>query len=164
MSRLQKQHLLNTPLHGMLFAGVENGPRAWLSLRLVQPCNNGLRAARDQIMNDRPLLVLTAHDDNNIPLLPELRKLATIVVGDTAQSFATAAEDAEIILNWTGPLALLREVFRLSRRVLWIHSRSAGLEGTLFPELIATNVIVTNSKGIFSPSLGEFAEIGRAHV
>ena len=108
-------------------------------------------------MNDRPLLVLTAPGDNNIPLLSELRELAPIVVGDSAQGFAMAAADAEIILNWTGPLALLREVFRLARRVLWIHSRSAGLEETLFPELIATNVIVTNSKGIFSPSLGEFA-------
>jgi len=108
-------------------------------------------------MNDRPLLVLTASRDNFIPLLTELRQTAAIVVGDSLRDFATAAVDAEIILNWTGPLALLREVFPLSRRLRWIHSRSAGLEETLFPELIASNVIVTNSKGIFSPSLGEFA-------
>ena len=108
-------------------------------------------------MNDRPLLVLTASGDKFIPLLTELRQTAAIVVGDSVRDFATAAVDAEIILNWTGPLALLREVFPLSRRLHWIHSRSAGLEETLFPELIASNVIVTNSKGIFSPSLGEFA-------
>jgi len=108
-------------------------------------------------MNDRPLLVLTASRDKFIPLLTELRQTAAIVVGDSLRDFATAAVDAEIILNWTGPLVLLREVFPLSRRLRWIHSRSAGLEETLFPELIASNVIVTNSKGIFSPSLGEFA-------
>ena len=108
-------------------------------------------------MNDRPLLVLTAPGDENIPLLPELRQMATIVVGNSVGDFATAGVDAEIILNWTGPLGLLREVFLLSRRVRWIHSRAAGLEATLFPELIASNVIVTNSRGIFSPSLGEFA-------
>jgi phosphoglycerate dehydrogenase-like enzyme len=108
-------------------------------------------------MNDCPLLVLTAQRDKFIPLLTELRQRAAIVVGDSLRDFATAAVDAEIILNWTGPLALLRQVFPLSRRVRWIHSRSAGLEETLFPELIASNVIVTNSKGIFSPSLGEFA-------
>jgi len=108
-------------------------------------------------MNDRPLLVLTAPRDRFIPLLTELRQRAAIVVGDSLRDFAPAAGDAEIILNWTGSLALLREVFPVSRRVRWIHSRSAGLEETLFPELIASNVIVTNSKGIFSPSLGEFA-------
>jgi len=43
------------------------------------------------------------------------------------------------------------------RRVRWIHSRSAGLEQTLFPELIESEVIVTNGSGVFSPSLGEFA-------
>jgi phosphoglycerate dehydrogenase-like enzyme len=108
-------------------------------------------------MNDPPLLVLTASRDKFIPLLTELRQTAAIVVGDSLRDFATAAVDAEIILNWTGPLALLRGVFPLSRRVRWVHSRSAGLEETLFPELIASDVIVTNSKGIFSPSLGEFA-------
>lgn len=108
-------------------------------------------------MNDRPLLVLTAPGDQNIPLLAELRQKATIVVGDSAHEFARAAVDAEIILNWSGSLALLREVFMMSRRVRWIHSRSAGLEQTLFPELIASEVVLTNGGGVFSPSLGEFA-------
>jgi len=31
------------------------------------------------------------------------------------------------------------------------------LEQTLFPELIASNVVLTNGSGVFSPSLGEFA-------
>src|SRR5258708_9338987 len=45
----------------------------------------------------------------------------------------------------------------MARSVRWIHSRSAGLERTLFPELIASDVIMTNGSGVFSPSLGEFA-------
>ncbi len=43
------------------------------------------------------------------------------------------------------------------RGVQWIHSRSAGLEQVLFPELIKSEVILTNGSGVFSPSLGEFA-------
>src|SRR5258708_39740049 len=45
----------------------------------------------------------------------------------------------------------------MARSVRWIHSRSAGLERTLFPELIASDVVMTNGSGVFSPSLGEFA-------
>ncbi|HXY50040.1 MAG TPA: D-2-hydroxyacid dehydrogenase [Terriglobales bacterium] len=118
-----------------------------------------LRTARygDEIMNDSPLLVLTAPGDKNIPLLPELRQMATILVEDSARDFARAAVDPEIILNWSGSLALLREVFLMLCRVRWIHSRSAGLEQTLFPELIESEVILTNGSGVFSPSLGEFA-------
>ncbi len=108
-------------------------------------------------MNPSPVLVLTAQGDRNIPFLTELRQMTTIVVGDSPRDFAGAAEDAEVILNWSGSLALLRDVFLLSRRLRWIHSRAAGLEQTLFPELIESEVILTNGGGVFSASLGEFA-------
>src|SRR5262249_60940086 len=64
---------------------------------------------------------------------------------------------AEIVLNWSGSLALVRQVLLMSPRVRWIHSRSAGLEQTLFPELSESGVVLTNGSGVFSPSLGEFA-------
>jgi len=108
-------------------------------------------------MNDSPLLVLTTSVDRNIPFLAELRQMATIVVGDSVQDFAKSAAAAEIIFNWSGSLTLLHDVFLISRRLRWIHSRSAGLEQSLFPELIESEVILTNGSGVFSPSLGEFA-------
>jgi phosphoglycerate dehydrogenase-like enzyme len=108
-------------------------------------------------MSDSPLLVLTAPGDKDIPFLAELRQKATIVIGDAPGDFARTAGDAEIILNWSGGLALLRDVFLVSRCLRWIHSRAAGLEQTLFPELIESKVILTNGSGVFSASLGEFA-------
>jgi phosphoglycerate dehydrogenase-like enzyme len=108
-------------------------------------------------MNDTPLLVLTSTGDSDIRLLSDLRHVATVVVGDSAQAFRQAAVSAEIIFNWSGSLSFLREVFLMCRRLRWIHSRSAGLEQTLFPELIASDVLLTNGSGVFSPSLGEFA-------
>jgi phosphoglycerate dehydrogenase-like enzyme len=38
----------------------------------------------------------------------------------------------------------------------WVHSRSVGLERTLFPEIIGSPVVLTNGTGVFSASLGEF--------
>jgi len=108
-------------------------------------------------MNDSPLLVLTAPGDKHIPSLAELRRISTIVIGDSLSDFESTAGNAEIILNWSASLALLRDVFLLSERLRWIHSRSAGLEQALFPELIESEVVLTNGSGVFSPSLGEFA-------
>ena len=108
-------------------------------------------------MKDNPLLVLTAPDDRNIPFLAELRQMGTIVLGDSAHDFANAVADANIIFNWSASLAFLRDVYLMSPRLRWIHSRSAGLEQSLFPELIESEVILTNGSGVFSPSLGEFA-------
>jgi phosphoglycerate dehydrogenase-like enzyme len=42
----------------------------------------------------------------------------------------------------------------------WLHSRSAGLEGVLVPELAASPATVTNGRGAFSQSLAEFALAG----
>jgi phosphoglycerate dehydrogenase-like enzyme len=37
-----------------------------------------------------------------------------------------------------------------------VHSRSAGLDNVLFPELVESEVPLTNGSGVFSQSLGEF--------
>jgi phosphoglycerate dehydrogenase-like enzyme len=108
-------------------------------------------------MHDSPILVLTAPGDESIPLRDELSRLEAIVIAGSAQDSMRTGIDAEIILNWSASLALLRKAFLMSRRLRWIHSRSAGLEQTLFPELIESDVLLTNGSGVFSPSLGEFA-------
>src|SRR5215475_9417132 len=108
-------------------------------------------------MNASPVLVLTAPGDKNIPLVAELRQIAKVVVVDSPSDFVRAGVDADVILNWSGSMGLLREVFLISSRVRWVHTRSAGLEDVLFPELIESEVILTNGSGVFSPSLGEFA-------
>jgi hypothetical protein len=46
-------------------------------------------------MTERPLLVLTAPGDGEIFFLSELHHPATIMVGDTAQDFAGATDNAE---------------------------------------------------------------------
>jgi len=48
-------------------------------------------------------------------------------------------------------------VFTMCQDVRWVHSRMAGLDNLLFPELVASQVPLTNGKGVFSQSLGEFA-------
>ena len=62
-----------------------------------------------------------------------------------------------MILHWAGSRDLLRSVFLASPRVRWVHSRSAGLDKSLFPELVHSPVPLTNGSGVFSQSLGEFA-------
>ena len=108
-------------------------------------------------MSDSLVLVLTSPGDTDIPFLSELHQVATTVVGHSAQDFAGAAGNADVIFNWSGSVGLLREVFLMSHRLRWVHSRSAGLERALFPELVESEVILTNGSGVFSPSLGEFA-------
>jgi phosphoglycerate dehydrogenase-like enzyme len=64
---------------------------------------------------------------------------------------------ARVILNWSAPPTLLLEVFKKCPNVQWIHTRSAGIEKLLFPEIVNGSVTLTNGTGAFSSSLGEFA-------
>ena len=81
-------------------------------------------------------------------------------MGNNKEAFENLAGDADVILSWSLSGPMLREVFGMAPIVKWVHSRSAGLDTVLFPELIASPVPLTNGKGVFSQSLGEFALAG----
>jgi phosphoglycerate dehydrogenase-like enzyme len=89
-------------------------------------------------------------------MLEALPEPTRIAAGNRIEAFADAAPEADVILNWTGSRELLRQVWAIAPRVRWIHSRSAGLDELLFPELAESLVPLTNARGVFSEILGEF--------
>lgn len=72
-------------------------------------------------------------------------------------SAADVMRDVTAILYWSGSRDALREVFLKCERLRWTHFRFAGIDATLFPELVASEVVVTNGRGLYSATLGEFA-------
>jgi len=108
-------------------------------------------------MDNHTLLVLSANlADPDLKLLDQLPPETNLAVGNTPEAFERLAEAADVILSWSASGKLLREVFRMAPCVRWVHSRSAGLDTVLFPELVASSVPLTNGRGVFSQSLGEF--------
>lgn len=103
------------------------------------------------------ILVLCEPDLAHLAMLRELPGVVEVVAGNSAAVFKSTAPDASVVFNWSASLPLFREVFLMCRNLQWVHSRSAGLDRVLFPELIAGSVTLTNGKGVFSASLGEFA-------
>jgi phosphoglycerate dehydrogenase-like enzyme len=90
------------------------------------------------------------------PEFARLRDIPHVRVTDAAPS-VEITRHATSILNWTGPKQLLRETFLACPNLRWVHSRGAGVDSVLFPELIESDVVLTNGKGSFSAALGEFA-------
>lgn len=108
-------------------------------------------------MSKDVILVLADSAAPQLAWLERLRAQAEIVTGNSAEAFGEAAGNATVIFNWSGSLPLLREVFLQCPNLRWVHSFAAGVERTLFPELIVSPVPLTNGVGVFSGSLGEFA-------
>ncbi len=48
-----------------------------------------------------------------------------------------------------------REQFLAARTLRWVHSPAAGVGGMLFPELVASPVIITNSRGMSADTIAE---------
>jgi phosphoglycerate dehydrogenase-like enzyme len=108
-------------------------------------------------MKQHRILVLADPADPQLAMLEQLRSHAQFVVGNAASAFERDAGQATIILNWSASLPVFREVFRKCPQLEWVHTRSAGLERSLFAELVESPVPLTNGTGVFSASLGEFA-------
>jgi len=79
-----------------------------------------------------------------------------VIAGNSIEVFEPVAVSAKVVFNWSGSLALSRAVLQLCPNLCWVHSRAAGLERTLCPEIVESSVPLTNGTGVFSSSLGEF--------
>jgi len=60
---------------------------------------------------------------------------------------------ADVVLGW----AVRPEDLGLARRLRWIHLTAAGVGPQLFPAMIASEVVLTNSRGLHAVSMAEHA-------
>jgi phosphoglycerate dehydrogenase-like enzyme len=107
-------------------------------------------------MDNDTVLVLADPAEPILRKLAELPEETSIAVGKTPEAFDRAAPDATVIFAWSLSGKLLRDVFHMAPCVRWVHTRSAGLDHLLFPELVASPAVLTNGSGVFSQSLAEF--------
>jgi phosphoglycerate dehydrogenase-like enzyme len=103
------------------------------------------------------ILVLADPAEPQLAMLEKQLAGVKAIAGNSVEAFEQAAVDAGVLFNWSGSLALFRNVFGICPNLRWVHSRSVGLERSLFPELVDSPVLLTNGSGVFSASLGEFA-------
>lgn len=107
-------------------------------------------------MDHETVLVLADPAEPQLRQLAELPPETSIAAGKTPEAFERAAADATVIFAWSLSGKLLRDVFHMAPRVRWVHTRAAGLDHLLFPELVASPAVLTNGSGVFSDALGEF--------
>jgi phosphoglycerate dehydrogenase-like enzyme len=73
----------------------------------------------------------------------------------TPEEFADAVADADAVFGYG---LLSPEALRAATKLHWIHSPSEGVEWMAkYPELVESDVMVTNARGAFSATIGEHA-------
>lgn len=103
------------------------------------------------------LLVIGPPDFGPLELLRREAPDVELSVGMDAEAVRDQVEHADAVLIATRYPTILTELWRELRNIRWIHTLAAGVETLPFDLLRRSDVVVTNSRGIFADALGEFA-------
>lgn len=74
----------------------------------------------------------------------------------TAVGLAQALVGADVLLVWDFFSTALRPAWRCADALRWVQVASAGVDTVLFPELVDSDVLLTNSRGVFDRPIAEF--------
>jgi phosphoglycerate dehydrogenase-like enzyme len=64
-----------------------------------------------------------------------------------------AIADAEVYFGF----GIAPDAFREAKRLRWVHSGAAGVGGSLFPEMLESEVLLTNSAGVYAEPMADQA-------
>jgi len=90
------------------------------------------------------------------PRLAEVEKLAEVRL-TKAGGLAEALDGADVLYQWHSFSPALRENWGAASSLQWVHVTAAGVSQLMFDELIRSDVTYTNSRGVLSRAIAEFA-------
>ncbi|HET7871516.1 MAG TPA: D-2-hydroxyacid dehydrogenase [Terriglobales bacterium] len=77
----------------------------------------------------------------------------TFVQLEDYERIAEEIADADIFIGWS----LRPDQLAGAKKLKWIHSPAAAIHQLMYPELIKSNVVITNSTGVHGPVVAEHA-------
>ena len=104
------------------------------------------------------LTILTGN--RSVTGLERLEELAEVRLAEDATELAEALPGTEIVYLWNYFADGLRQGWERADSLKWVHLPAAGVDKLLFPELAASEVTVTNARGIFDAAMAEYALAG----
>jgi phosphoglycerate dehydrogenase-like enzyme len=102
------------------------------------------------------VVVMGATAEEPPPGIDEAATMADVSFAASAPALAEAITDADAVFAWHSVRELLPEVWPKAGRLRWIQSASDGVDWLLFPELVDSDVVVTNARGIFDRAIAEY--------
>ena len=102
------------------------------------------------------LLVIAPPEAPHLRTLKRLPDSVSVQIGNDSDSLKAAAGEADIVLNAWLSGRELRSLWPFLTKIRWVHNLSAGVEHVLTPEAVSNPVPLTNGRGVFADSLGEF--------
>jgi phosphoglycerate dehydrogenase-like enzyme len=88
--------------------------------------------------------------------LPEHETGAEYVIAETMDEIRAALPVSDVVYHYGEPRDALSANWELAGRLRWVHIGGVGIDWALFPALVASEVVLTNSRRVFDTSLPEY--------
>jgi len=112
-----------------------------------------MKSSRDA----QPVIVtVSTPEDGPPPGLEPIADQARIVHTTDAEALRGAIGEADILMVTDFRTTIVRDAWAGAAKVQWVHATSAGVDAILFPELVDSDVPVTNARGIFDRPIAEY--------
>lgn len=105
--------------------------------------------------NSTSPVVTVLHAEHVPPGMGPVEQQAQVRYAD-ADTLPDALDGANVLYLWDFFSTALREAWPQATDLRWVHIASAGVDRLLFPELVDSDVVVTNSRGVFERPIAEY--------
>ncbi|WP_016700180.1 D-2-hydroxyacid dehydrogenase [Actinoalloteichus spitiensis] len=108
-------------------------------------------------MSPHPPVITVLHGSDVPPDLAPVRPLAAEVrAADGPAELAELLPGTEVLFVWDFNSDALAEHWSRADRLRWVHTASAGVDRMMFPALVESEVLLTNSRGVFDQPMAEY--------
>ncbi len=108
-------------------------------------------------MASKPTIVLlTAEDEDRYPGLDAIEDHAILIHARDEAALKEALPRADILLVTDFRTEMLQRVWPSRHHIDWVHATAAGVDALMFPELVNSDLQVTNARGVFDRGIAEY--------
>lgn len=110
--------------------------------------------------SDRPVLVVVSGGlTGQVPSLHAFEELIDVHIVDSTTQLVRHAPEADALFIWDYRFAGLAPLLSGFNKLRWIHVAAVGVEAVLSPELRASSIVLTNSRGAFDIAIAEYVSL-----
>lgn len=90
------------------------------------------------------------------PRLPSVAPGCQVVRYDEDGNLDGDASDATVLLRWWNPTPVFLRLLAAAPGMRWVHTPSAGVDHLLIPEIVESDIVLTNAAGAHAVPIAEF--------
>lgn len=102
------------------------------------------------------VVVMGADTETRLPGIEKANQVAELRFAPDLDELSRLLPDADALFVWRLDPTWLPGLWPVPSRIRWIQTASAGVDALLFPELIESDVVVTNAAGVFDEPIAEW--------